>query len=268
MLKRRYSRADLQRFKDTNQLTKLVNRGCLSINPEAAVERVIAINACEPSTTGDNIKAIRDLRKAVAKSVLVSSDAQAFAIVAPHTHWPLSEVIVEEFIETEDCYLIGPLQIPEMAVPISFVITKDGLEPYEFAGDSVFFSDTELDRIKEILMNLFAVVVDDYPHLLTEKSGLGVSINHRFKRVFDAPLCPTMEYPTDISPFPSRVERDVYSDKSRASNFGQVGWSISDPPKQITDREEQIANELVDLATKNDPADFLELLEVLKSKKT
>lgn len=170
------------RYKNLNK--KLPN------SPSIALEAIKYKYGVFPSKSGHNISAITEYRNTLYEIDKCEIYANALMITAAHTHWNENLPIIIE--EHNSRYYIG-IKKPELDAyyyPVSFLIFEDVLLAYEWASTSLNLNENDLKKCIDIISRV-SITLNNKCELL------GISINYRFKTIFDEKLVPNIENPTD-----------------------------------------------------------------------
>lgn len=121
-----------------------------------------------------------------------SFDPISLALIAPHTHWNVSQPIVYRERPKENRYVVGNLEIhdSEKLFPSSFVVCDGNLLPFEWVECSDAFEFSEWERN-------FSIIEDIAAKFPIECSPFGLAISYRFKRSLWDDYTPSMEIETD-----------------------------------------------------------------------
>lgn len=225
----------------SKQTANLVDRGFLAPGPEEAAERVKQAGGGGSLTSdGKNNEVIKALRDGIHE--IYEDLAPALLLVAAHTHWEQGDYILEQYEGHNDQYLIGPSKTLPRApalpiVPISFVFCEGGPAAYEW-------TDARSGLLKETLTVLWEGVWELNRKVVAQFSEpsafpVGVSINHRFKDVWQLPRTSTNERPAEGESEYAVVRRGstggVEDDETGSV---QVGWSALSEV-EYSDREQR-----------------------------
>lgn len=148
--------------------------------------------------------------------------ANAFLVVAPHTHWTsLNPVVISM---NSGLYTIGPrknLMHERILVPVSFLLHQQMAIPYEWADSSI--STEQFDDAFNVIENV-ARDLHDFP------SVLGISINFRFKKSLNETALSCIENPldefSDAFDEASLIEPIDFM-KAIDFDYETVGWSAN-----------------------------------------
>lgn len=220
----------------------LVDDGYVATGPEEAFQSIENTFSAAPSGDGRNCPGITILRKLVAE--VDPGLASAVMITAPHTHWKSGDYILEQFDTGSDRYLIGPSgTLPQSPIPpfapLSFVFHVEGPMPYEWAdGSCDFVRDAGLGRLLNGLETLNRKVIERF----RLPFPLGISVNHRFKALWDMPRAGTHEQPASEDHRYAAVCR-VTEPAQLDPIAVQVGWSAF-LVEEYTEREHELLRQL------------------------
>jgi hypothetical protein len=135
----------------------------------------IAVSGVAPTLSGVNVPHIQEIRDWFYENGHSQDLAHGLLVSAPHTHWRLGEPVVMS--KKDDYYVIGNQKIDWDAeyTPISFVLTNQGVLPYEWADESIAFEKDEIATV-------FSVLEAIRPFFVNRGIRLGLGLNFRFKQ--------------------------------------------------------------------------------------
>ncbi|OJW77925.1 MAG: hypothetical protein BGO69_10775 [Bacteroidetes bacterium 46-16] len=218
----------------------------VSPDPSLAVERIARFYGVKPSVSGDNVSDMITIRE---KLVEIASDASilyAFALTAPHTHWPVGKPVIYSFISNKDCYHIGHLTIKEdcFYTPTSFVFSEDGPIPYEWADETIVIDKHELQQCYEIVHAINS-------NLLIKELPIGIAIDFRFRNSLKKWPQRSLEFPSS-NPSHSVIQRGlVENNVNLNTSMEQVSWhALSELLYSFSEPEKLLLTELSALVEK------------------
>ena len=193
-------------------------------SPGNAIARISEAFGVTPSGSGRNIPAIEQLRKEINDFSVGCAELQAIGnslmICAPHTHWDPNRPII--LSREGNTYRSGPMKLEPKGqyVPISFVFTGSGPVAFEWGDVSLGISPEDYKAIWCVISAVNdAVWSYDWP--------LGLSLNFRFKGLFEDSYEPTVEYSDDDNDEVDMARiytvDDLYRERGQV-DFVQVGW--------------------------------------------
>lgn len=220
------------------QTEHLLTSGLVTRGPKEANQKVRDRFSCSLEPDGNDCVGIRSMREVIYR--IDPHLACALSVIAPHTHWNPGDFIVEQFDAQSDTYLIGPskclprpLQYP--LFPISFVLTSEGPIAFEWADSSTDLgSADQLGRLWSGIDALTSAVLET----AADEGAwpLGVTVQHRFKNLWELPAMGTMEAPSRLDPAYAEVRRSASSTTPSDKDVVQVGWSAY-MPEEFTEVE-------------------------------
>jgi hypothetical protein len=207
----------------SSYMKSLVDEGFVSRDAFAATKQLRNIAGEEPSASGENVDGIRRLRSLLAAHESECT-ANAFTIVAPHTHWEKNKLIL--ISQNGGTYRVGPQDVNphETYWPVSFCFTPFGLRPYEWADSSVLCDRQEFAVPYSVLRKVGYMASSRCPHL-------GLALNYRFKRLLSEAVIFTAEAPEGDSDLATVDQADLFLARHADSRFEQVGWAAFQTPK-------------------------------------
>jgi hypothetical protein len=254
-------------------IQQLILGGYVAPLPIVARARISERYACDLTTSGCGVSGISILRELISSLDSDLKFARALLISAPHTHWG-NELIVESFDPQQQLYFNGAA--PSLAssadlCPISFVFSRDGATPYEWADNTVPLNQSDLDELYAFISRLNQSVVTRFSAELP--IPLGIMIDHRFKKsIWDAQLFTFAEGRHDEHDGRAIVWptfQSVIHDNPPHPNTVQVAWSAF-PNSEffepvLTEAERLVLTQLEDLVKSRAPDEALEFVNSLES---
>jgi hypothetical protein len=208
----------------------------LATSPEDAIENLALAYGERPSASGHNISDIVRLKDSLYELNPAERYVSAMMCTAPHTHWKASAPTIVSW--TGSYYIIGPrdLEPDRPYYPISFAWSAAGFQAYEWADDSVGLTQEDVIECIHIIDQLGRVN-------LSKRGILGISLNFRFKSLFDPHPVANIENPMDVAPpgyrEASRIDRVDLATVNPNTDAVQVSWSLySDLRYKLTPREQ------------------------------
>lgn len=238
----------------------LVREGFVAPDPEQAYRRLAEAEEDGVDIFGAGCEVLNRVRTSIHRCDSSGIPHYLLMLVAPHTHWDPGPIL-ETWDPTAERYWIGPLRACSgLVFPISFVITADGPLAYEWAAEGAFSDPDSLAIAYDLIDRVAHDLADsgtDFP------IPVGLSVNHRFKRIGGPGLFATMEIP-DPSSGMSYVEANAQIGTRTDVFEGQVGWPVSVPEKLSRSRTAAFAF-LNDELAKAGPAEAAEIFQHLSS---
>ncbi len=178
---------DLLEFYKNNNYGKLIN-SLLPDSPGEAIKDIYQYFGVLPSKSGHNISKIRDLNRILHQLDPSKKYRNALMIVAAHTHWNENLPIIIE--KHEDKYIIGVKEpdVNSFFLPISFMLSEERVYPYEWAATSLNLNIKDVNRCIKMIEEI---------GVHTSSNHFGISINYRFKNIFDPITKPNIEKPSN-----------------------------------------------------------------------
>jgi hypothetical protein len=203
-------------------MASLVDQGYVSRDAFAATNLLRDIAGEEPSASGENVGGIRHLRSRLA-AYESACTANAFTIVAPHTHWEKNKLIL--ISQVQATYQIGPQKVNprETYWPVSFCFTPSGPRAYEWIDSSVDCCRQEFTVAYSVLRKV------DYE--VSRFRHLGLALNYRFKRLLSEAVVFTAEAPEGDGELATVDRADLFLKRHADSRFEQVGWAAFQAPR-------------------------------------
>lgn len=235
------SGTDLKAIISAGHLDRIIPE-YVALSPEDAIARIRNVFGRYPSRSGGNISGIRSIRDLIYDISADDSSKNAIMIVAPHTHWDALNPIT--ICSAAGRYIIGCASpsAERLYLPISFVITSDGIVPFEWIDDSIYVEMAEYEIAYNTCFELSM-------HIRNHRWPLGLSLNYRFKSLMAPEIKPTLEYPLDVNDAPSSPSAIVLAEEFMGQkdnvSFQQVAWhSYSDKCYNIDDNGQRVLSDM------------------------
>lgn len=218
----------------------------LATSPAEAVRKIGLRYGVVPSISGHNVPDIVTLRDTLHVLDPSGRYASALMISAPHTHWDSVAPTIVECLGSH--YVIGPKRAEpgRNYHPVSFALQPHGLVAYEWTGESVDLLASDIDECLELMTELCERAD------IQRDGTFGLSLNFRFKGLFDNDLVPNIENPLDTPPpgylEASLIERIDGAEERGVRDAQQVSWHVfSDLRYRLSPAESRVLNLLRDL---------------------
>ena len=226
------NQGEIAAFADMSQL---VNTGFVASSPGSAVDLIAKHFGKIPDRLGSNCRGLTQIRDAVARMAGSSGTqriANALILVAPHTHWRPAPIIYTSSA-SEDRYCVGPQTGQPPFIATSFVFSRSGPVPYEWSDASCRLDLGEVAEVHRLIETLNDNV--SRSPWFFEPFPIGLSVNHRFKSIFEFPLTSTHESPEDdewdVPEALAYITRSYTSEDLARVLDDQVGWTAHHPPQ-------------------------------------
>lgn len=201
--------------------SRLLSESGVAASTNEALQRIFQFFGLAPSVSGHNIPGITELRDEIHSMRLGVPLENALVISAPHSHWKSDLPVICSFHDGE--YLIGP-KTPnpkERYLPVSFLFSPRLAVAYEWADQSVGIDEVDVSRCITAVNQLNGKFGSKgYP--------LGISINFRFKKIFEASQFSVIENPAEYCDF-GYQEMSIISRYAGAASVDieseQVAWT-------------------------------------------
>jgi hypothetical protein len=214
----------------------------LSDSPNEALHKIYLKHGSIPSESGHNLPIIKDLRDKLFDYDPEKKFCFAFMLTAPHTHWDKANPIIIE--KLGNYYFIGNKspEVNKKFIPVSFFIDNQDIFAYEWASESC---EINLDEANECINFLKDFVKTNK----LENEGFGISLNFRFKGLYEKKLFANIENPFNgkISGYEEVSIIEIISNNSKKKDLDksseQVSWHfISDLNHNLNKQEIEILN--------------------------
>jgi hypothetical protein len=198
----------IQLFGDTDFLAEILPRGVCADGPLPAVERIRNAYGLAENFMFSAVPIFTKI------SEFAHSSKLNLLIHAPHSHWAPGSAVIYRYLEDSDRYLIGLHEIhPEMLYhPVSFFQCDGVVYPYEWADDSIEFSDEfwrcHYDGLNQIFSSCIA-----------NSDPIGVGVDFRFRHGLHAGKVKspgTIEFPVEVA---GQIPNDDFSLIVRKHDF-------------------------------------------------
>ncbi|MBL0237898.1 MAG: hypothetical protein IPQ02_15135 [Saprospiraceae bacterium] len=149
--------------------------------------------------------------------------ANAFAIVASHTHWIDRKPIIYHYLKQENKYIIGTHSIhpDEIYYPVTFAFHDNFPLAFEWC-ESKLINENELNVAIDIVIILNKSIFE-------KKYPLGIAIDFRFKSTLFEKSLPTIELPIDerrnkFFGYSEIITLEKYETNQQGEMTEQVAW--------------------------------------------